>query len=83
MSKRWGLTVAWSLLAGCALAATDATGAKAAAEVSVEPVIVTARLREEDAQDVPGALSVVGEELLKVTRTDNVAQVTQLAPSVN
>lgn len=49
---------------------------------SVGDIVVTARRRDERAQDVPIALTVVNEELLARTGTYNVAQVTQLAPSV-
>lgn len=45
-------------------------------------IVVTARRRDERAQDVPIALTVVNEELLNRTGTYNVGQVTQLAPSV-
>lgn len=45
-------------------------------------IVVTARRREERAQDVPIALTVVNEELLDRTGAYNIAQVTQLAPTV-
>ena len=45
-------------------------------------IVVTARRRDERAQDVPIALTVVNEELLDRTGAYNIAQVTQLAPSV-
>ncbi|MET4684375.1 TonB-dependent receptor [Brevundimonas faecalis] len=49
---------------------------------SVGDIVVTARRRDERAQDVPIALTVVNEELLDRTGAYNIAQVTQLAPSV-
>ncbi|WP_421729396.1 TonB-dependent receptor [Brevundimonas sp.] len=49
---------------------------------SVGDIVVTARRRNERAQDVPIALTVVNEELLNRTGAYNVGQVTQLAPSV-
>jgi len=49
---------------------------------SVEAVIVTARRRNEQAQDVPIALSVLSSETLEKTGTYNLAQVVQLAPSL-
>ncbi|WP_313010575.1 TonB-dependent receptor [Brevundimonas sp.] len=49
---------------------------------SVGDIVVTARRRDERAQDVPIALTVVNEELLDRTGAYNVGQVTQLAPSV-
>jgi len=49
---------------------------------SVGDIVVTARRRDERAQDVPIALTVINEELLNRTGAYNVGQVTQLAPSV-
>jgi len=45
-------------------------------------VVVTARRREERAQDVPIALTVIGGEQLDKTNTYNIGQLTQQAPSV-
>ena len=50
---------------------------------AVESVVVTARLRLEDAQDVPVSLSVVGAGALASSRTDNVNQLQLLVPSLN
>jgi iron complex outermembrane receptor protein len=47
-----------------------------------ERVLVTARRREEEAQEVPLALTVVPVEKLDLTGTYNVAGLSQLAPSV-
>jgi iron complex outermembrane receptor protein len=63
-----------TLTAGRALAAEAAT---------VDTVIVTARLRVEDAQSVPGGLSVVGAETLQKTGTYSASQITQLVPNLN
>ena len=52
------------------------------ADSTVEQVIVTARRREENAQDVPIALTVLGGEALEAAGTYNVQQITQLAPSL-
>jgi len=49
---------------------------------SVGDIVVTARRRDERAQDVPIALTVVNEELLDRTGAYNIGQITQLAPSV-
>ncbi|MFA4939132.1 TonB-dependent receptor [Brevundimonas sp.] len=49
---------------------------------SVGDIVVTARRRDERAQDVPIALTVVNEELLDRTGAYNVGQITQLSPSV-
>ncbi len=46
-------------------------------------VVVTARMRQEDAQSVPISLSVVDSGTLTRTRTDNIAQLSQLVPSLN
>jgi iron complex outermembrane receptor protein len=46
-------------------------------------IIVTARRREEDAQDVPAAMTVVGADTLTRTYTVNLNQVTQLVPTLN
>jgi iron complex outermembrane receptor protein len=47
-----------------------------------EEVIVTARRREEAAQDVPIALTVVPAAMLETTGTYNVGQLSQLVPTV-
>jgi iron complex outermembrane receptor protein len=51
--------------------------------VAPDTVVVTARLRHEDAQSVPISLSVVDAATLEKTRTDNIAQISQLVPSLN
>jgi len=53
------------------------------AATELDTVVVTARLRAEDAQQIPVALSVVDDRLLDVTGTFNVSQVTQLVPALN
>jgi iron complex outermembrane receptor protein len=50
--------------------------------VGVESVLVTARRREEMAQDVPVALSVISVQQIETTGTYNVGQLTQLTPAV-
>ena len=50
---------------------------------TVPAVIVTARRRAEDAQAVPGSLSVVGGDLLDQSYTVNTAGLTTLIPSLN
>jgi iron complex outermembrane receptor protein len=49
----------------------------------LETVIVTARLRQEDAQTIPVSVSVVDRALLDETSTYNIQQMTQLVPSLN
>jgi len=46
-------------------------------------VIVTARRRAENAQAIPGSLSVVGGDLLDISYTVNTQQLAQLVPSLN
>ena len=48
-----------------------------------ERVVVTARLREENPQDVPISLSVISLGTLDRTSTFNVSQLSQLIPSLN
>ena len=47
-----------------------------------EIVIINARRREEDIQSVPVAVSAIPLEMIEATGTYNVAQLTQLTPSV-
>ena len=53
-----------------------------AADQQPEQVFVTARRREENAQDVPIGLTVVNIQQLETTGTYNFAQLTQLTPTV-
>lgn len=59
------------------------TGTAGQAATLVETIQVTARLRSEDMQRVPIPMSVIGADTLDATSTINVAQLTQLAPSLN
>ena len=52
--------------------------ARAQTAAAPETVVVTARLREEDAQSVPVSLSVVGGATLDSTFTNNLQQLAQL-----
>jgi len=89
-SLNWLLagSTALTVLAGTpALAQTASTppaGAEAArTDVSrLDDIIITARRRDESAQDVPIALSVIGSEQLESTGVYNLGQLTQMAPSV-
>jgi iron complex outermembrane receptor protein len=47
-----------------------------------DPIVVTASRRAENVQDVPIAVSALGEELLENTGTSTIAQITQLQPTV-
>jgi len=60
-----------------AAANTDASGPV------VERINITARRREENAQDVPVSASVITGITLDKTSTVNLSQLTQLAPSLN
>ena len=66
-------------------AATSSASVSSSGESSAAPatVVVTARLRQEDAQEVPISLSVVDSATLQRTRTDNISQLSQLVPSLN
>ncbi|MFT3967706.1 MAG: TonB-dependent receptor [Sphingobium sp.] len=57
------------------------TGAETGADASDE-ILVTARRREERAQDVPIALSVVGQQQLEATGFVTLTQIQQLVPSM-
>ena len=83
-------TGAAALIAATLAAAAGFAGPGVAAEadaastaIAVEPVIVTARQRPEDAQSVPEAISVVGTQTLAVTATYNTSLISQLVPSLN
>jgi iron complex outermembrane receptor protein len=60
-----------------------ATAADALAATGVEPVIVTARLRPEDVQTVPEAISVIDRRTLATTYSYNSSLLTELIPSLN
>ncbi len=70
-------------LAGQAIVGTAAYAAEAGAEAANSSIVVTARLREEDPQKVPAAISIVGGDDLTRTYTVNTNQLTQLVPSLN
>jgi iron complex outermembrane receptor protein len=50
---------------------------------ALETIIVTARLRQEDAEAVPISLSVVNSTTLEKTYTNNISQLTSLVPSLD
>ncbi len=50
---------------------------------SLETIVVTARLRPEDAQSVPISLSVVNSVGLEQTYSNNISQMASLVPSLN
>lgn len=67
------------------LSATSPAFAQAAEEEAgnSDEIVVTARHRDERAQDIPVALSVVGGDLLTKTNTTSVADISKLAPSLS
>ncbi len=88
-SRAFGLaTVRAALLAGAlaapgvAIAEEPADSLAAAYDEGAEPILVTARRREEDSQDVPVALSVVSSEALEKTGNFTLGQIQQSVPSL-
>ncbi len=77
-----GMKMMAAVLIGSA-AWTCTTAQAAEGDVGAGAIVVTARLREEDPQTVPAALSVVSGEELTRTYTVNVSQLSQLAPALN
>jgi iron complex outermembrane recepter protein len=69
-----------ALVAG---AATVSAAAAPSEETTLEPVVVTARLRAEDAQNVPISLSVITDAQLDSTFTQSPQLLTRLVPSLN
>jgi iron complex outermembrane receptor protein len=65
------------------LLAQDDVAPDEGASTGAGTIIVTARLREENVQDVPAAMTVVGADTLTSTYTVNLNQVTQLVPTLN
>lgn len=79
----------FSVIAGLGTTTASAEDAQSPAEKhrpsarsTMEEVVVTARRRDESAQDVPIALSVVNSEALEATGTFTLAEVQRLAPSL-
>ena len=84
MTLRLRLLAASSLVfVPYAACAQDAIQVASAASAGLESVIVTARYRPEDAQQVPVSLSVVDSRTLDTTSSYNTAQISQLVPSLN
>ncbi len=71
------IAVLWliSLVVGAAESTTPPPG--------IESVVVTARLRKEDAQSVPISMSVLSGDKLDLTNTINLSQLSQMVPSTN
>src|SRR5580692_11525531 len=64
-------------------AAADSDGSTASQGTALEEVVVTARRREEDAQKVPIALTVVSPAVLKANNITTVEDLSQLVPSMS
>ncbi len=64
-------------------ASTAASTARGNDALRLPEITVTARRRIENAQAIPGALSVVGRALLDASYTVNTGQLSQLVPSLN
>ncbi len=78
-----GAAPSWAqAVASTGLASDVAAEAAIADAAEVDQVVVTARRREENAQDVPIALTVFGGQALEAAGAYNVQQITQLAPSL-
>jgi iron complex outermembrane recepter protein len=76
------LTMTVSALLASAAQAADTGASGATVQKDIESVIVTARRREEQSQDVPLAISVVDSAHLENTGTFNVGKLSQLQPSI-
>ncbi len=63
--------------------AQSASDADDSSKATQGQIIVTARRRAEDVQDVPASITVVASDLLNKTYTVNLSQVTQLVPALN
>lgn len=76
----WLATASAAALSPHAFAADDVAAADGASQS--DSIIVMARRRAEDIQDVPVAISVVDSKTLESTGSFNVARLTQLQPSL-
>jgi iron complex outermembrane receptor protein len=85
MTRRWPVLLGGTALlwVGAAQAQSVAPPPLPADDDARAPVIVTARLRQEDAQHIPGSLGVVSGALLDRSYTVNTQQLTQLVPTLN
>jgi iron complex outermembrane recepter protein len=74
--------IASALLAVTPPIALAADDSGESASQSLENIVVTARRREEQVQDVPLAISVVNSAALESTGTFNIGKLSQLQPSI-
>jgi iron complex outermembrane receptor protein len=85
LSLLLGLT-SLSGVAGWTQTASAAAAAATAADTSVGTVgeiVVTARHRSENLQNVPVSVSALGADFIKRTNTSNIGQIAQLVPSLS
>ncbi len=82
-SAQTAVSAATQVSPGPAEVATASAGDNIERQDGLPDVIVTARRRAEDAQAVPGSLSVAGGALLDRSYTVNTQQLTTLVPSLN
>ena len=75
-----GSVCAAALIVGCSDAAW--AGDKSS-EDGIEPIIVTAQKREQNLQDVPVAVTALGQNTLQVNRVTNVMDLNGLAPGLS
>src|SRR5436190_1098544 len=83
MQARYGILAATVVAFSSSVAQAEEPVQLARAETGLESVIVTARYRPEDAQQVPLSLSVVEAKTLDTTSTYNTSALQQLVPSLN
>src|SRR6476659_198609 len=83
MQARSGILAATVIVLAPSVTQAQEAVQLARAETGLESVIVTARYRPEDAQQVPLSLSVVDTKTLDTTSTYNTLQMQQLVPSLN
>ncbi len=74
-----GVSILPVLLSAGVAQAQEATATKSA---GVEEVVITARHRDENVQNIAAAVSVLGGELLTKTNTTTITQLTEMIPSV-
>ncbi|MBB6092813.1 iron complex outermembrane receptor protein [Povalibacter uvarum] len=85
MRSLYGVAAAVTVALGgavCGVSHAQTAAADAQANDSLENIIVTARRREEQVQDVPLAISVVNAAQLEQTGTFNVGKLSQIQPSI-
>ena len=74
------------LLAGTAIVASGSIAATAQAQESgnsgIQEIIVTAQKREQSIQDVPIAITALGQDALAANKIENVANLTGLVPGL-